>query len=50
MYQRILKFLKRKKIQFIQKRRSINFGKKVSKSKKNNEKMRKHSSLVSLSP
>ena len=46
MYQKLKKFLIRKKNQRIQKRRVANFKKRILKSQKHMKKMRKKSSLV----
>ncbi len=47
MYKKIVKILKRKRIQLMQKRRISNFKKRILKAEKHKEKMRKNSSLVS---
>ena len=47
MYQKLVKNLRKKKIQMIQRKRINNFKKRIIKDKKHKEKMRKNSSLVS---
>lgn len=46
MYQRLRRILRRKRVQTIQEKRVANFKKRILKSKKNMEKMRKKGSLV----
>lgn len=48
MYQRLTRYLKKKKIQMIQRKRVNNFKKRILKAQKHKEKMRKNSLLVSL--
>lgn len=50
MHQKIMKTLERKRIQRLQRKRIINFKKRILKAEKHKEKMRKNSSLVSPSP
>ena len=47
MYQKLIKNLRKKKIQMIQRKRINNFKKRIIKAQKHKEKMRKNSSLVS---
>lgn len=47
MYQKLIKNLRKKKIQMIQRKRITNFKKRILKAQKHKEKMRKKSSLVS---
>ena len=47
MYQKLVKNLRKKKIQMIQRKRINNFKKRIIKAQKHQEKMRKNSSLVS---
>lgn len=47
MYKKIVKILKRKRIQRMQKKRISNFKKRILKAEKHKEEMRKNSSLVS---
>ena len=48
MYQKLVKNLRKKKIQMIQRKRINNFKKRIIKAQKHKEKMRKNSLLVSL--
>ncbi len=47
MYQKLTRYLKKKRIQMIQRKRVNNFKKRILKAQKSKEKMRKNSSLVS---
>ena len=50
MYQKLIRILRKKKIQMIQRKRITNFKKRIIKAQKYKEKMRKKSSLVSSIP
>ena len=47
MYQKLIKNLRKKKIQMIQRKRINNFKKRILKAQKHKEKKKKNSSLVS---
>lgn len=49
MYQKLIKNLRKKKIQMIQKKRAKKFKKRISKAQRYEEEMRRKSSLVSSS-